>query len=505
MKNVIFSIALFLFPLLMSAQNDTAVRERDCSDNIRIKNMMKTVELLCGSDMQGRLAASPGYKKAAKYMALEFSELGLKPYGGKEYFQAFNTEYNEITKPGEVILQKPDGTTKTYSLGKDYLYRVFTGSGKISSNIVFCGYGLCLPKDGYNDYADIDVKGKIVMAFKQNPDWKIGDKTIGDFPRDKARTAKEHGAVGLILVSRPMDKNPQPPIASAMESSSNILQLQYYRTAHVGDLPVIHVTIPVAEEMLGMNAGQLFRLQENIDKLHKPLHSISETICGIEVEARYDPDATTYNVAAIMEGTDPVLKKEYVMVTAHLDHVGKQGKIIFPGANDNASGSAAVLEIARALSACNYEPKRSIMFVLFSSEEHGLDGAKYMALNLPDSAEKIAAVLNMDCISYGDSIQIGNGESSPVLFHLARTTDFFNWKSSVGRTWKGGGADLTPFYTVGIPGLYFASTNSYDNLHLPSDLPETLNKDLYEKIAKLVCKMTILIADGEYKREKVVK
>ena len=239
--------------------------------------------------------------------------------------------------------------------------------------------------------------------------------------------------------------------------------------------------------------------------MHKPLHSISETTCGIEVATAYDPDATTYNVCAVMEGVDPALKKEYVLVTAHLDHVGKQGKFYYPGANDNASGSAAVLEIARALSACNYVPKRSVMFVLFSSEEHCLDGSKFMAMNLPDSAEKIVAVLNLDCISYGDSIHIGNGESSPKLFHMARTTDIFNWKKSVSRTWKGGGADLTAFHNLGIPGLYFASTNSYENLHLPSDLPETLNKELFEQITKLVCKLTEQIADGEYQREKVVK
>ncbi|MFH0895113.1 MAG: M20/M25/M40 family metallo-hydrolase [Bacteroidota bacterium] len=483
---------VFLFcPIISFAQTEV---KGDCSDNIRVKNLMKTVTTLASAEMQGRLSGGPGYKKAAKMMAIEFSELGLKSYG-KDFFQEFKTEYNEITNPGKLVLNKADGVVKAYQLGVDYVYRVFTGSGKVSSNVVFCGYGISEPDQGYDDYQDMEVKGKIVMVYKQNPSWKLGEKSFTDAPRDKAYTAKKHGAAALILVSKPEDEHPQKPIGSAMEG----------KASHVEDVPVLHVEIPVAEELLNMTPGQLLRLQQNIDKLKKPLHAVSETICDIEVQAKYIPDASTYNVAALLEGSDPILKKEYVIVSAHLDHVGKQGTFFFPGANDNASGSAGVLEIARALSACNYQPKRSILFVLFSSEEHGLDGSKYFAANLPDSAQKIVAILNMDCIAFGDSIHIGNGESSPLLWKDAKTLDAINTNYTVSRTWKGGGADLSPFHEKGIPGLYFASTNSYGNLHLPSDLPETLNKPLYEMIVKLVCKLTVNIADGQYKREVIIK
>jgi Zn-dependent M28 family amino/carboxypeptidase len=199
------------------------------------------------------------------------------------------------------------------------------------------------------------------------------------------------------------------------------------------------------------------------------------------------------------------LKDEYLVIGAHLDHVGSQAGLIFPGANDDASGSAAVIALAKAFQNSDDKPKRSILFVLFASEEQGLFGSKYFVENLKVDTEKVVAMFNLDCIAYGDSIQVGNGKSSPTLWNLAERIDFENNQLMIRETWNGGGADLTPFYEKGIPGLYFVSKYSYDHLHLPTDTPETLNPYLYEKIAKLAYLTAKEIVDGNYKREIVNK
>ena len=119
--------------------------------------------------------------------------------------------------------------------------------------------------------------------------------------------------------------------------------------------------------------------------------------------------------------------------------------------------------------------------------------------------DKIIAMFNLDCIGYGDSIQVGNGKSSPELWNLARKIDKENFNLVVEDTWSGGGADLTPFYEKGIPGLYFVSKYSYEHLHLPTDTPETLNPVLFENIVKLAYLTAREVADGNYKREEVIK
>ncbi len=222
--------------------------------------------------------------------------------------------------------------------------------------------------------------------------------------------------------------------------------------------------------------------------------------------------AKTMNVVGLLEGSDPQLKDEYLIIGAHLDHVGSQAGLLFPGANDNASGSAAVIQLANAFSLDNMKPKRSVLFVLFASEEQGLFGSKHFVDNLNLLAgeaginpEKIIAMFNLDSIGYGDSIQVGNGKSSPELWNLADKIDEANSNLMVKDTWNGGGADLTPFYEKEIPGLYFVSKYSYDHLHLPTDLPETLNPSLYENLVKLVYLTAREVANSSYKREEEIK
>jgi Zn-dependent M28 family amino/carboxypeptidase len=264
--------------------------------------------------------------------------------------------------------------------------------------------------------------------------------------------------------------------------------------------------LDAAGDLFAGSGYTLSELQSKIDSTKKPFSIELNKTVQVVVNAKYEKEKETVNVIGIYPGSDEELKNEYVILGAHLDHVGGQGgEIYFPGANDNASGSAAVLEIARAFAEQKIETERSIIFVLFSNEESGLEGAEFLADNLPVPKENIIAMLNMDCIGHGDSIQIGNGKSAPKLWELAKSLDEDEANLMVDATWSGGGADATPFHNLGIPTLYFASRFSYTYLHSMNDKPETLNPKLFEQLTRLAFRTLYEIADGNYEREILVK
>ena len=458
-------------------------------------DLLNTVRVLASVEFDGRLPGSEGYYKAAHFAAEKFEQLGISAAGDDGYLQYLNVEYNKIDTP--VVFQMiTENKTYLYIHGSDFVLRGFTGSADLTLPVAFCGYGISRPDLGYDDYEKINVSGKIVLVFKQNPSWKINDEDWGkELPREKSHIAFEHGAKGILFVSLPNDRKPQPLIGSVMHGDGEQLD----------SFPQLHISLEAANDFLNSTGFSISKYQKLIDDNKTPYSLLLGTNAIIKVVAEYEKEAKTMNVVGKIEGTDPKLKDEYLVIGAHLDHVGSQAGLIFPGANDNASGSAGVLELAEAFQFSHTKPKRSILFVLFASEEQGLLGSKFFVENLMNDTSKIIAMLNLDCIGYGDSIQVGNGKSSPELWKIADSTDEINSNLMVKDTWNGGGADATPFLEKGIPCLYFVSKYSYDHLHLPTDTPETLNPELFENIVKLVYLTAREVADENYLREKVIK
>lgn len=490
-QNKSFLNILLIFLILNFINNNG--QDRNPVSQIQKESLLKTVSVLSSKEYDGRLPGSEGYDKAAKFVANKFLELKLKPFGDAAYFQFLNVEYNRIDTP--IVFQTiSDSTVIDYTLGKDFVLRGFSGANSFTLPVVFCGYGISRPDLGYDDYQNVNVKNKIVMVFKQNPKWKIDDKNWGtEFPREKSLVAKQKGSKGILFVSLPNDEKLQPLIGSVMHGEGE----------QPVDFPQLHISINAANDLLSKVGLTISECQTKIDEKKKPFSFLTQTKAKVVTTTNYQKDAKTMNVVALLEGSDPLLKNEYVVIGAHLDHVGSQAGLLFPGANDNASGSAGVLEIAKAFVSDKAKPKRSIIFVLFSAEEQGLFGSKHFVENLKVPKEKIVAMLNLDCIGYGDSIQVGNGKSAPQLWQIAKQFDEKNFKLMVNDTWSGGGADATPFHEKGIPSLYFVSKYSYDHLHLPTDTVETLNPDLFERIVKLAFLTAKHIADGKYERESL--
>jgi hypothetical protein len=464
-------------------------------ESIKSDELLRTVKILASAEFDGRLPGSEGYNKAANFVTERFAQLGLIPAGEEGFFQYLSVEYNKIDKP-VVFNLIMNNKSYPYLLGKDFVLRGFTGAGNLNLPVAFCGYGISRPDLGYDDYEKINVKDKIVMVFKQNPSWKINDESWGnEYPREKSHIAYNRGAKGILFVSRPNDEKSQPLIGSVMHGEGE----------QIDSFPQLHISLEAANDFLSFINMSINECQTRIDEKKTPFSFLTKRKAEIIVNARYEKSAKTMNVVGKIEGTDPELKEEYLVIGSHLDHVGSQAGLLFPGANDNASGSAAVLELAEAFQKSELKPRRSILFVLFASEEQGLFGSKHFVKNLKIDTNKIIAMFNLDSIGSGDSIQVGNGKSSPELWSLARKIDKENFNLVVEDTWNGGGADLTPFYETGIPGLYFVSKYSYEHLHLPTDTPETLNVDLLANIARLAYLTAREVADGNYKREEVVK
>ncbi|MEJ2103588.1 MAG: M20/M25/M40 family metallo-hydrolase [Ignavibacteriaceae bacterium] len=489
-KQIFLILFLIVFSIKVCSQSSDSGLE-----SIKSEELLQTVKTLTSPELDGRLPGSEGYNKAANFVAEKFSRHELIPAGDDGYFQYLNVEYNKIDTPVVFNLIK-EGNKIPFVFGKDFVFRGFTGSGNLALPVAFCGYGISRPDLGYDDYKNIDVNDKIVLVFKQNPSWKIKETNWGnEYPRQKSRVAYEHGAKGILFVSRPNDKKIQPLIGSVMHGEGEQLE----------NFPQLQISPEAANEFIVSSGYSLSECQMKIDAKEKPFSFLTRREAEIKVRTEYIKSTKTMNVVGKIEGTDPALKNEYLIIGAHLDHVGSQAGLLFPGANDNASGSAGVIQLAKAFQDSQLKPKRSILFVLFASEEQGLFGSKHFVENLKIKPDKIVAMFNMDCIGYGDSIQIGNGKSAPELWKIADSLDQEIGRLMVRETWNGGGADATPFYEKGIPCLYFASKYSYDYLHQPTDIPETLNTNLFESIVRLAYLTAREVVDGKYKREKIIK
>ncbi|MGB5289737.1 MAG: PA domain-containing protein, partial [Ignavibacteriaceae bacterium] len=224
-------------------------------ESIKSDELLRTVKILASAEFDGRLPGSEGYTKAANFAAEKFAQLSLIPAGDEGFFQHLDVEYNKIDTPAVFNLIM-NNKSYPYILGKDYVLRGFTGAGSLNLSVAFCGYGISRPDLGYDDFEKINVKDKIVMVFKQNPNWKINDESWGnEYPREKSRVAYEHGAKGILFVSRPNDEKLQPLIGSVMHGEGEQLD----------SFPQLHISLEAANDFLSLINMSINECQTKID------------------------------------------------------------------------------------------------------------------------------------------------------------------------------------------------------------------------------------------------
>lgn len=454
---------------------------------VSIDSLIRYALFLSAPDKKGRLPGTPQYDICAEYIIEHFQRHRIKPLPEyPDFKQHLTIPLNVFQDACDFHFILPDGSKKHFIQGVHYSFRGFTGSGAGTYEAVFCGFGIT--NTHYDDYRDVDVKGKAVIIFKDNPPFSEKLEIPPFSVRERALNAYKHGAAAVIFV--------YPPVASR---NRPIASVQCSQGQYIPDLPMLEMDSVLFEMLLKEHQLSVKEVYEYITILEKPLPLSFQTKMHIHVRTFYTANAHTYNIIGYIQGTDKELRKQFILLSAHLDHVGSQCDVIYPGANDNASGVAALMELARVIS--EKPLQRSVLFVFFTGEEAGLVGSKFFASNLPLQNEQIVAVLNFDCIAVGDSIQIGNGLSAPQLYELCKKND--TERLIVKQTWKGGGADLTPLHEIGIPGLYLVSKYSYPHLHLPTDKVETFNTKLFLAIVDLAYKTIRNIDELHYTREKI--
>lgn len=481
------SVLLLLLVSLVAAQ------DKSRNANITAKEIKAHLNYLASDALKGRFTGSPEERKAGDYIKAQFESYGLKPAFNGKWFQEFPfIEKVEMTKKNSITLVS--GTKKTaLKVKKDFSTLGFSGKAKVAGELVFVGYGISAAKLNYDDYAGIDVKGKIVVAIKSHPEHDSSRSEFERFTtlRNKANNAKDKGALGLLIVNGWLPKN-----------DDIIGEPRYDGAPGMNDFPVVQISRAIADQLLKGENLVFVDLQKQIDDSKKPQSFILKNT-KVELSAEVNEvQKIARNVGALLEGNDPTLKNEYIVIGGHYDHLGIDqmkessmhkgaNKQIHNGADDNASGTTGVLEVAEKLAANKGELKRSIIFLTFSGEELGILGSTYYTNNPSVDIKNITAMLNMDMIGRLNEEKnltiIGTGTSSKWKEMLNQKNSYgFKLAMSDGGS---GGSDHQSFSNKSIPVLFFFS-GTHSDYHKPTDDVDKINIGGEESILNYVYDIT---------------
>ncbi|MFC1724713.1 M28 family peptidase [candidate division KSB1 bacterium] len=496
-KILILPVLFFAFSVLAQKIPENALK------SITSQELFDHVKYLASDEMRGRDTPSPELKKCAEYIANEFKSYGLtSTFKNTDYFQVFNCLKNKLdmTETGNGLPNKfaiiDNGKKEEFVIKSDFLPHFLTSDGEITAEIVFAGYGITAPEYKYDDYKNIDVKGKIVLVMRREPQEKdstsiFAGKAETSYSKTeyKYKNAVNHGAAGFMIVRAPSEAGRRPPMIwpSLMRRSSGTVPL----TLDLGkgsDIPAVFIHKTIADRIVQNSGKTLKQIQAEIDKDFVP-RSFAVTQLKVHITSQLiRTKLPTQNVIAFIEGSDPVLKNEVVIMCAHYDHIGVRNDSIYNGADDNASGTAGVMELAEAFSKCEKRPKRSLLFMAFAGEEKGLFGARFYAANPMFPLKKTAAVLNIDMMGRNDpnEITLIGTEYNPDLKaisvkaneQIGLNLEFIPQSPFVG-------SDHQPFRDRLVPVLWYYSKDSGDT-HQPTDDYFRILPGKMEKVTRLV-------------------
>jgi len=366
------------------------------------------ITFLADDLLEGRAAGSTGHELAALYVATRFREFGLKPGGeSNRWLQPVPLLESQRVAEGTRVELTSEAGTEVLTYSVDYLASPhFTETeATVSAPLVFVGFGVHAPDQGYDDFAGVDLRGKIAVVLSKAPP-KFPTTRLAHFshPREKTKALVEHGAVGVISVPTPKDLEEMPWPRRIIQSQFPAMRW----TLTNGSPSDVYPQSKASITMSPAGIGKLFA------RSPKPFAEILAAAARSEVQsfplnltATLSTKSThrrvvSYNVIGVLPGSDPELRAEAVVLTAHLDHQGRgpavNGDAIYNGAYDNAIGVGMMLEVARSLSIREPKPRRSVVFAAVTAEERGLLGSDYLAAHFPSMAGNPVANLNLDMV-----------------------------------------------------------------------------------------------------------
>ena len=467
------------------------------------ERMLRDIKYLASDELEGRGTQTKGINKAADFIAEQFKKAGLKPGGTNGYFQPFTfSTSSKLQNNNKLVLHGPQGQIIELKHGKHFQVMGLSAGGEVTAPVVFAGYGITAPNVKYNDFKDLDVQNKVVIVIRKTPLW--GHKTLkfdGDNQRthatfsNKIANAEIHKAAAVLLVN---DK---------AETGNNDRLLAYKELARESGsgIPAIQIKRTVVDDILrSALQTSLLDMEKAIDRDLTPR---SQALEGWTVTLKADvkrTETSVKNVVGVLPGAGP-LAKEYVVVGAHYDHLGfgEKGSLannkadrkkIHNGADDNASGTTAVLELARRYGAKKNRQGRTMVFMAFSAEEKGLLGSRFYCNRQPLYALKDTAVMvNLDMVGRMQkdtkskkgklNVQgVGTGKGFEKLVDTINKEYDFKLIKRKGGT---GPSDHASFFSKDIPVL-FVWTGVHKDYHKPSDDWQNINLEDMIKITDLV-------------------
>ncbi|MFH0735348.1 MAG: M20/M25/M40 family metallo-hydrolase [bacterium] len=488
MKKVFSVLGLFLFFLTIKAQINT-------NSQITPMELKEHIEVLASDSLLGRKPGFDGDIKAAMYIKKQLDALQIKPLfsNGLQNFEivtslsAGDNEFSFLDIKAE--------------LDKDFRPVSFSSNGEVTYETVFVGYGFNINEDSlkWNDYSGINVTGKTVIILRGAPAYDSINK-FGNYSSliKKAYTAKDKGAAAIIFVN-----------GQLFDKDDNLVPLSYEQGQNSIGIPVVNISRKTADELLKPMDITVNIIEQNLNDSKNANSFEINTPVYIKTEVLKNK-TSTQNVVYLLKGNDPVLSDEYVVLGAHYDHLGFGGKnsgsrvpdtsAIHYGADDNASGTSAIIEIIEKLAANKDNLKRSIIFTAFSAEEMGLLGSKYFVNNPPVDLKKIKFMVNLDMVGRlneqtkglslgGTGTAVGLTE---LLTELTKSTELNIKFSPEGY----GPSDHASFYSKDIPVLFFF-TGIHDDYHTPRDVAGKINFEGEKKVCDLAYNIILAISQKQ--------
>lgn len=449
------------------------------------------VKYLAGDEMKGRGDGTPELDNAAEYIAAQFRLWGLRPLGDNNtYFQKFEVTTGAAIGIGNEL--QLNGTA--LKINEAFVPIVFSNTADVRGSLIFAGYGITAPELHYDDYTGVDAKGKIVVVMRHEPQESDAKSPFDgtNFTRhatfvNKAINAKQHGARAIIFITDLSHSDEQVGSATRTEESDDL------------GIPAVHAKRDPLLNLFKASGKDIGAIQKKIDLDLKPdSFELPDSQAHLATEI-VRTRKTVKNVAAAVTGSDPMLQNEWVVIGAHYDHLGlgdrsslapSQIGEIHHGADDNASGTAGVLELARLAVKYRQELKRSVAFITFAGEELGLLGSSHFVNHSTIPLGNIMGMINMDMIGRvnNDRLFIGGVGTSPSF---KPWLEEFNKSARLQLDYSDSGygaSDHMSFNAKKIPVLFFFS-GLHTDYHKPSDTYDKINAPGATKVLSLVYMM----------------
>lgn len=486
MKRILYLI-IVLTGIVSAQKNNPEITADEIKDHITY---------LASDELEGRMTGTPELYKAADFLKNEFESYGLNPLFNGSFFQDFPfMEKLELGDKNEFVTESISVNipgARNSKLEQEFIPLSFTDNQSIECKVIFAGYGISAKDLEYDDYAGIDVKDKIVIVFRNHPDMKSPHSKFEQYSslRYKTTNARDKGAKGIIFVNT-NDKKEDP-----------LIELRYDNAAKISGISAVQV------KRSSLSFIPFTDLQNQIDSTLKPRSFIVEdNQLTIKLSTEVDEvKGKSVNVGGIIKATNNKFPGEYLVIGAHFDHLGWGGQnslymgepSIHNGADDNASGTTGLLELAEKFSSIKDKIDRDIVFIAFSGEELGLLGSSYVVNNFPLPIENDITMINMDMIGRlndkNDLIVYGTGTSSKWINILDDKNEYdlnltFNEEGF-------GPSDHSSFYGKKVPVLFFFS-GTHSDYHKPSDDADKINVAGQEKVLRYIYDVALTITNSE--------